>query len=636
MKTRFNPAYLFVLFLLLLAAPVANATADEAAVPTTTPSGDTASTGESAPFTLTPDEIANLEDAADANAPESDNASAIDDAGNFVSDNAPYFIIGIIVLAAILAGLLILRGRRKDRPGKGAPARAGAATAGPGTAGPGPAPATSKVAGAPASVPSATELRRRKRAAMQRAREEERLRRRAGKGGSRGPAARSATQSPANPVDAEKQAARDQAKAAGAVARTGTTISPPPAGAIPAPVSPSQSAPATGVITPAGTAGATSAEPPQTAPEAGPPPEPIAQAGPSDGEAPSTAVNPLPETDGAEIVAPGPDATVGRAAAAFAAGAAAGAISGPPAAAGDPLEAKVAEIRAAQEGTSQPDPPPAGPASPPVAETSSEPQAAQAPGIETPAAEAPAAAMPPAQPAEEPAPEAARLPERPDPSSPAPPAIPGLSAVERQLSADSIERDRALKEAEVRLQQIERRAEDAERRAAFAERLAQLKLEESERERRLDEVISGIDRAEERAREAEQRAEAAERAAANALEHGSISRGPVSPPGGSEGESALETQPSVPSQAAAPVQTPNPVPAPATGVPVHPAGLSGGISLNQATFEELREAELSVTQATRVLAYRERFGGYSAVEDLAKVPGFSDEDVSTMRGRFTV
>jgi competence ComEA-like helix-hairpin-helix protein len=78
------------------------------------------------------------------------------------------------------------------------------------------------------------------------------------------------------------------------------------------------------------------------------------------------------------------------------------------------------------------------------------------------------------------------------------------------------------------------------------------------------------------------------------------------------------------------------VPAPATGVPVHPAGLSGGISLNQATFEELREAELSVTQATRVLAYRERFGGYSAVEDLAKVPGFSDEDVSTMRGRFTV
>jgi DNA uptake protein ComE-like DNA-binding protein len=43
-----------------------------------------------------------------------------------------------------------------------------------------------------------------------------------------------------------------------------------------------------------------------------------------------------------------------------------------------------------------------------------------------------------------------------------------------------------------------------------------------------------------------------------------------------------------------------------------------------------------VTQATRILAYRERFGGYSSVEDLAKVPGFSGEDVDLMRSRFTV
>jgi DNA uptake protein ComE-like DNA-binding protein len=31
---------------------------------------------------------------------------------------------------------------------------------------------------------------------------------------------------------------------------------------------------------------------------------------------------------------------------------------------------------------------------------------------------------------------------------------------------------------------------------------------------------------------------------------------------------------------------------------------------------------LSVTQATRVLAYRERLGGYRSVDDLDQVPGF--------------
>ncbi len=179
-----------------------------------------------------------------------------------------------------------------------------------------------------------------------------------------------------------------------------------------------------------------------------------------------------------------------------------------------------------------------------------------------------------------------------------------------------------------RLHEIERRAEDAERRAAFAERLAQLKIEESERERRLDEVISGIDRAEERAREAEMRAEAAERAAADALERGSTARGPVAPPAApAEDEAGPDQQ-----EAAEAVQISGAAP------PVAPpsGGPSGTVNLNTASFEELREADLSVTQATRILAYRERFGGYASVEDLEKVPGFPAETVAGLGGRFTV
>lgn len=63
---------------------------------------------------------------------------------------------------------------------------------------------------------------------------------------------------------------------------------------------------------------------------------------------------------------------------------------------------------------------------------------------------------------------------------------------------------------------------------------------------------------------------------------------------------------------------------------------SGSLNLNSATFEELREADLSVTQATRILAYRERFGGYRSVEDLEKVPGFPAELIESLRGRITV
>jgi DNA uptake protein ComE-like DNA-binding protein len=44
--------------------------------------------------------------------------------------------------------------------------------------------------------------------------------------------------------------------------------------------------------------------------------------------------------------------------------------------------------------------------------------------------------------------------------------------------------------------------------------------------------------------------------------------------------------------------------------------------LNGATYERLRSLGLSVTQARRVLAHRERSGGFRSVDDLDRIPGF--------------
>jgi DNA uptake protein ComE-like DNA-binding protein len=48
-------------------------------------------------------------------------------------------------------------------------------------------------------------------------------------------------------------------------------------------------------------------------------------------------------------------------------------------------------------------------------------------------------------------------------------------------------------------------------------------------------------------------------------------------------------------------------------------------NLNQATFEQLRDVGFSVTQATRVITYRERQNGFESLDDLANVPGMPSE-----------
>jgi capsular exopolysaccharide synthesis family protein len=50
----------------------------------------------------------------------------------------------------------------------------------------------------------------------------------------------------------------------------------------------------------------------------------------------------------------------------------------------------------------------------------------------------------------------------------------------------------------------------------------------------------------------------------------------------------------------------------------------GPVDLNAVSYEELLALDLSNTQARRLIAYRERAGGFSSIDDLDEVPGFPD------------
>lgn len=689
-------------------------------------------------LTLTPDQVQAIQDQQAAETADEDR-SVFEKASDYVSDHAPFFIIGIIVLAAILAGFFISRGRRKPGPetaakGKGKPVPP-AAKAAP----------VAAAASAPASVPSTKELRRRKRAAAQQAREEERLRRKAGYDGRRrsapapaetpvGPLVSASTATLAlDPMEAEKRAAKGlpvqgvqpppapapAAPAPPAAAAPKAAAARPSTGAIPAPVSPSQTAPAAGIQTPAQAAAGYPDDTIYSKPSeasAG------AAASSSDPAEPPTQVQQPRES---AIEAPAPDARVGEAAAAFAAGAAGGSVAARAASVGDSEEQPVEGSAADLAGTDLVDS-----GDEPVADTAPNPDQLDPddrlrakveeiksgrPGLSAavPAAAVAAAASAPKvedEPEVAPEPEAEAVPEADriaeedardlerrkleaeavqteiEGLEPSAVSAAGLDDVGRRLEENRKHRDEALQQAEDRLRRIEERAEHAERRAAFAERLTQLNVEESEREQRLNDMLSGIDRAEERAREAELRAEAAEKAAAAALQGQVLSERPspapseaaapprgrvewATPPAGdtpsaagvpaepaespastesTEAETAPEAAPAdeapaEPSAAAAAAPQKQPTFTEATPKPNSPFNrlftsdsTSSGLNLNTATFEQLREADLSVTQATRILAYRERFGGYTSVDDLEKVPGFPEDVIESLRDKITV
>jgi DNA uptake protein ComE-like DNA-binding protein len=58
--------------------------------------------------------------------------------------------------------------------------------------------------------------------------------------------------------------------------------------------------------------------------------------------------------------------------------------------------------------------------------------------------------------------------------------------------------------------------------------------------------------------------------------------------------------------------------------PAQPPEPDGPVDLNAVTYEELRALDLTMTQARRLLAYRDRRGGFSSLSDIDVVPGFPE------------
>jgi DNA uptake protein ComE-like DNA-binding protein len=73
-------------------------------------------------------------------------------------------------------------------------------------------------------------------------------------------------------------------------------------------------------------------------------------------------------------------------------------------------------------------------------------------------------------------------------------------------------------------------------------------------------------------------------------------------------------------------------------VPAPPEATPPGetIELNDVSFEQLRGHGLSVTQATRLLAHRERVGRFQSIDELDEIPGLPREFAEDLKRRSTV
>ncbi len=160
--------------------------------------------------------------------------------------------------------------------------------------------------------------------------------------------------------------------------------------------------------------------------------------------------------------------------------------------------------------------------------------------------------------------------------------------------------EREVKEAEDRTR--------AEAEPPIQEREGSFKQKFAEAEQKLEEV-------EARAKAAEQLAAQAELVAGfHADESGQVRR-PKEVEPQNDGQSSPDTEP--PKQAKQAAED------------------GDGINLQTASFEELRELGMSITQALRVLDYRERNGGFS-VDDLDRVPGFSRDTRIAIKQKLVV
>jgi competence protein ComEA len=70
--------------------------------------------------------------------------------------------------------------------------------------------------------------------------------------------------------------------------------------------------------------------------------------------------------------------------------------------------------------------------------------------------------------------------------------------------------------------------------------------------------------------------------------------------------------------------------------PASPAMPAAPVSVNSATLDDLRAIGLSHTQAARLLAHRERAGGFGSLDELDELPGFPAGFLAELKARVRI
>lgn len=195
-----------------------------------------------------------------------------------------------------------------------------------------------------------------------------------------------------------------------------------------------------------------------------------------------------------------------------------------------------------------------------------------------------------------------------------------LDATEVRIGETRERTQQAIEDAQRRLEEIQSQAAEAEERASRAEQISEYKQAEAEREHRLLEMLEKINEAERRAREAEARARRAVADVARPFEP--LKAPSPLPPDAPASIEDLKSRPFDPNAAEGEEQQQEVDP----DVPVN---------INEGTFEQLRAVGLSVTQVGRLLAVRERTGGFASVDELDSIPGFPREFLDSVKDRLT-
>jgi DNA uptake protein ComE-like DNA-binding protein len=191
-------------------------------------------------------------------------------------------------------------------------------------------------------------------------------------------------------------------------------------------------------------------------------------------------------------------------------------------------------------------------------------------------------------------------------------AIDEIMALEEDL-------ERAQEEARTRIAELERQAAEAEERLAAELRMREeLARSKAEIEAELATARRQLDEALERAVAAERRTAGIE--AERRGEPETVAVEPQTIPDDPEPLLEHETQPVAEAEFEENAEPPGP----------------GAVRLSDASFDELRSLGMSVTQAKRVIDYRERLGGFGSIDALDSVPGFPKAFLAQVKSRLTL